>query len=124
MGGWVDVGGLLFFLLPTNVHCSTHSFTYPPPPPRPPRARLEEAHSSAHPPTHPPIQSGRLVLGSAGIEVRGLGIQTAEEEVGGWVGGEGWVRRGRDGLRAWWWVVGGWEGRGVVGWVHPTRRGE
>jgi len=53
------------------------------------------------------------------MDVRGLGI-----EGGGGGGEEGWLRRGRDYVRAGVWVVLGWEWRGVVAWVHPTRRAE
>ncbi|TFJ81556.1 hypothetical protein NSK_006807 [Nannochloropsis salina CCMP1776] len=58
---------------------------------------------------------GRIVLRSQGIRVCGLGV-----EDGG--GEEGWGRRGRDALRASWWVWTGWEGREVVRWAHPTRK--
>ena len=63
---------------------------------------------------------GRVVLGAGGMDVRGLGIEGG----GGEGGEEGWLRRGRDYVRAWVWVVLGWERRGVVSWVHPTRRAE
>ena len=63
---------------------------------------------------------GRVVLGAGGMDVRGLGIEGGGEEGGE----EGWLRRGRDYVRAWVWVVLGWERRGVVSWVHPTRRAE
>jgi len=74
--------------------------------------------SSSHLPRA--LAVGRVVLGAGGMDVRGLGIGGGE----GGGGEEGWLRQGRDYVRAWVWVLLGWEWRGVVAWVHPTRRAE
>eukprot|EP00624_Nannochloropsis_granulata_P003972 evm.model.NODE_29940_length_27021_cov_30.846083.4 len=75
--------------------------------------------SSSHLPRA--LAVGSVVLGAGGMDVRGLGIKGGG---GGGQGEEGWLRRGRDYVRAWVWVVFGWEWRGVVAWVHPTRKAE
>lgn len=74
--------------------------------------------SSSHLPRA--LAVGRVVLGAEGMDVRGLGIEGG----GGRGGQEGWLRQGRDYVRAWVWVLLGWEWRGVVTWVHPMRRAE